>query len=65
LYLAIKDRLLLYDFNAACLQEFDEIGDFLAGGAEPPTLLSIGLDLWFEVAADDLYFVIPLPPSLS
>ena len=40
-------------------------GDLPEDGAEQPELPSISLDLWFEVAASDLYLVIPLLPSTA
>lgn len=58
-----KDKLSLYDFSSACWKDFDAFGDLPEDGTEQPELPSIGLDLWFEVAASDLYLVIPLLPS--
>jgi predicted ATP-dependent endonuclease of OLD family len=59
-----KDKLSLYDFSSACWSEFDNLAA-LAEGAEQPEMPSISLDLWFEVAASDLYLVIPLLPSTA
>lgn len=58
-----KDKFSLYDFSSACWKEFDTLGNLPEGGLEQPELPSISLDLWFEVAASDLYLVIPLLPS--
>jgi len=61
-----KDKFSLYDFSSACWRKFDELGEPAVDGAdipEKPELPSISLDLWFEVAASDLYLVIPLLPS--
>jgi predicted ATP-dependent endonuclease of OLD family len=60
-----KDKFSLYDFSSACWKDFDDIGNPPEGGAEQPELPSISLDLWFEVAASDLYLVIPLLPSTA
>ncbi|MFW1838558.1 ATP-dependent endonuclease [Acinetobacter gyllenbergii] len=62
-----KDRFSLYDFSSSCWRLFDEAGG--VNLSEPVTggfsLPSIELDLWFEVAASDLYLVIPLLPSTA
>ena len=61
-----KDKFSLYDFSSACWRRFDELGELATdsmGTPEQPGLPSISLDLWFEVAASDLYLVIPLLPS--
>ena len=55
----------MYDFNSACWRDFDELGNRPEEGAEQPELPSISLDLWFEVAASDLYLVLPLLPSFA
>ncbi len=60
-----KDKFSLYDFSSACWKYFDALGNLPEGGAEQPELPSISLDLWFEVAASDLYLVIPLLPSTA
>ena len=62
-----RDRFTLYDFNSTCWKNFDEAADIdlalpLPEGFSFP---SIDLDLWFEVAASDLYLVIPLLPSTA
>ena len=62
----VKDKFSLYDFSSACWRKFDELGEPAVDGVGTPEiseLPSIGLDLWFEVAASDLYLVIPLLPS--
>lgn len=41
------------------------LGNPPAEGEEQSELPSIGIDLWFEVAADDLYLVLPLLPSTA
>ncbi len=58
-----KDRSSLYVFSSACWKDFDTLGNLPDGCVEQPELPSICLDLWFEVAADDLYLVLPLLPS--
>jgi predicted ATP-dependent endonuclease of OLD family len=60
-----KEKFSLYDFSSACWKEFDELGDVPDDTATQPELPSISLDLWFEVAASDLYLVIPLLPSTA
>jgi predicted ATP-dependent endonuclease of OLD family len=60
-----KDRFSLYDFSSACWKQFDAFGDSPADSAALPELPSISLDLWFGVAASDLYLVIPLLPSTA
>jgi hypothetical protein len=62
-----KDRFSLYDFSSYCWKVFDEAGDINLAEPVPdgPSLPSIELDLWFEVAAPDLYLVIPLLPSTA
>lgn len=61
------DRFSLYDFNASCWQEIDSAGSINLDGPIPDdfSLPSIELDLWFEVAATDLYLLIPLLPSTT
>lgn len=62
-----KDRFSLYDFSSSCWKAFDEAGDISLAEPVPDdfSLPSIELDLWFEVAASDLYLVIPLLPSTA
>ncbi len=60
-----KDKFSLYDFSSACWKDFDDLGNLTTDVVEHPELPSISLDLWFEVAASDLYLVLPLLPSLK
>lgn len=62
-----KDRFSLYDFNSSCWKSFDEAGDINLAETAPEVIAlpSIELDLWFEIAASDLYLVIPLLPSIA
>jgi predicted ATP-dependent endonuclease of OLD family len=62
-----KDRFSLYDFSSSCWEVFREAGDINLADPIPDdfSLPSIDLDLWFEVAASDLYLVIPLLPSTA
>ncbi|WP_243047285.1 ATP-dependent endonuclease [Dyella sp. RRB7] len=62
-----KDRFNLYDFSSSCWKAFDDAGNFNLDDPIPEgfALPSIDLDLWFEVAAADLYLVIPLLPSTA
>ncbi|MGD0088312.1 MAG: ATP-dependent endonuclease [Planctomycetota bacterium] len=57
-----KDKFSLYDFSSACWKDFDEFDNRPGEQAELP---SISLDLWFAVAASDLYLAIPLLPSTA
>lgn len=62
-----KDRFSLYDFSSSCWKNFDEAANIDLASPLPEgfSLPSIDLDLWFEVAAPDLYLVIPLLPSTA
>lgn len=62
-----KDRFSLYDFSSSSWKIFDDAGsiDLAAPLQDDYALPSIDLDLWFEVAAVDLYLVIPLLPSTA
>lgn len=62
-----RDRFSLYDFSSSCWRLFDEAGEINLAEPVPDgfSLPSIELDLWFEVAAPDLYLVIPLLPSTA
>lgn len=62
-----RDRFSLYDFSSSCWKSFDEAANIDLAGPLPEgvSLPSIDLDLWFEVAAPDLYLVIPLLPSTA
>ena len=62
-----RDRFSLYDFSSSCWKALDEAGSLNLADPFPEgfSLPSIELDLWFEVAASDLYLVIPLLPSIA
>jgi hypothetical protein len=60
-----KEKFSLYDFSSSCWKEFDLLGNQPEDDAHQPQLPSISIDLWFEVAASDLYLVIPLLPSTA
>ncbi|MBW5840102.1 ATP-dependent nuclease [Yersinia enterocolitica] len=62
-----RDRFSLYDFSSSCWKNFDNAGNIDLAAPIPKglSLPSIDLDLWFEVAAPDLYLVIPLLPSTA
>jgi predicted ATP-dependent endonuclease of OLD family len=60
-----KEKLSLYDFSSACWKDFDDLGNMSPEDAKQKVMPSIGLDLWFEVAASDLYLVIALLPSTA
>lgn len=62
-----RDRFSLYDFSSSCWRTFDEAGNINLADPIPEgfSLPSIDIDLWFEVAAPDLYLVIPLLPSTA
>lgn len=58
------DAFSLYDFSSHVWPLLDEIGE---RDAEIPEtdFPTVSLDLWFEVAAEDLYLVIPILPSTA
>ena len=58
-----KDKITLYDFNSVCWNALDDLGNRCDLNDQVTPLPCIGLDLWFEVGAEDLYLVIPLLPS--
>ncbi|MCR6702876.1 MAG: ATP-dependent endonuclease [Dokdonella sp.] len=62
-----RDRFSLYDFSSSCWKTFDEAGSINLAEPVPEgfSLPNIDLDLWLEVAAPDLYLVIPLLPSTA
>lgn len=62
-----RDRFSLYDFSSSCWKALDEAGNINLADTIPEnfSLPSIDFDLWFEVAAPDLYLVIPLLPSTA
>ncbi len=62
---ASKDRFSVYDFCSNCWEELNAFGNSFEDNSKKPKLPSIGLDLWFEVTASDLYLVLPLLPSTS
>lgn len=54
----------MYDFSAEAWRQFDQLATRAADRVNDP-LPTISLDLWFEIAATDLYRVIELIPSLD
>lgn len=58
-----KDKITLYDFSSACWGALDALGIMCDLNDQVTPLPCIGLDLWFTVAAEDLYLVVPLLPS--
>jgi predicted ATP-dependent endonuclease of OLD family len=54
-----KTQFSMFDFSSHTWKKFDELGD-MPEGTETGEAPTISLDLWFEVAADDLYLVLPL-----
>jgi predicted ATP-dependent endonuclease of OLD family len=62
---AEKDRFSLYDFSSSCWKSLDNAGEMSDPIPDDFSLPSIDLDLWFEVAASDLYLVIPMLPSTA
>jgi predicted ATP-dependent endonuclease of OLD family len=58
-----KDRFSLFDFSSHTWTTLKELGAAEAAGDAQANIPSITLDLWFEVAAPDLYLVIPILPS--
>lgn len=62
-----RERFSLYDFSSSCWKALEDAGDINLADPIPDgfSLPSIDLDLWFEVAASDLYLVIPLLPSTA
>lgn len=62
-----RDRFSLYDFSSSCWKVLDDAGEINLADPIPEgfSLPSMDLDLWFEVAASDLYLVIPLLPSTA
>ncbi len=49
-----KTQFSMFDFSSHTWKKFDELGD-MPEGTETGEAPTISLDLWFEVAADDLY----------
>ena len=60
-----KDRFSFYDFNSSAWNALDELGADPDEATAIDALPTIELDLWFEVAAEDLYLVLALLPSTS
>lgn len=58
-----KQRFSLFDFSSHIWRLINEIGDSDPANDADAALPSITLDLWFEVAEDDLYLVLPALPS--
>jgi predicted ATP-dependent endonuclease of OLD family len=58
-----KDRFSLFDFSSNAWKLLNDIGDADPANDAEASLPSIRLDLWFEVAEDDLYLVLPILPS--
>lgn len=63
--LGSRERFSLFDFSSDTWQIFDTLGSLPESESLLPTMPSISLDLWFEVAAPDLYLVLPLLPSTA
>lgn len=65
LRLLIKGKakdVAIFDFSASCLESLRK---YDVEGQRQPPLPAIGLDLWFEVTADELHRVVGLLPSLD
>ncbi len=58
-----KERISLFDFSSSAWKVLNELGDADAAGDSNAVMQSIVLDLWFEVAEEDLYLVMPILPS--
>ena len=58
-----RDRFSLYDFSSNVWKSLNAIGEAVPTDDENALIPAISLDLWFEVAATDLYLVIPILPS--
>ena len=56
-------RFSLFDFSSHAWKELNALGEADAANDLDATLPSISLDLWFGVAASDLYLVVPILPS--
>lgn len=57
-----KEKFSLFDFSSNVWKKLDEIGEE-PHATDADGLPAITLDLWFEVAEDDLYLVLPILPS--
>ncbi|MDR6990298.1 ATP-dependent endonuclease [Luteimonas sp. 3794] len=58
-----KEKLSLFDFSSNLWEQLNEIGEKPPANDAAAVLPSITLDLWFDVAEDDLYLVLPILPS--
>lgn len=58
-----KDRFSLFDFSSHTWKVLNAIDQAGPHGDAADALPTISLDLWFEVAEDDLHLVIPILPS--
>ncbi|QDL93209.1 ATP-dependent endonuclease [Paroceanicella profunda] len=58
-----KEQFSLFDFSSNVWKHLNEIGEGSPADDGEAALPIITLDLWFEVAEDDLYLVLPILPS--
>jgi predicted ATP-dependent endonuclease of OLD family len=58
-----KEKFSLFDFSSNVWRQLNEIGEGPPANDAEAAIPSITLDLWFEVAEDDLYLVLPILPS--
>lgn len=58
-----KERFSLFDFSSHAWKELSRLGDADPAADAAAKLPSMHLDLWFKVAEEDLYLVLPLLPS--
>lgn len=58
-----KEKFSLYDFSTHAWKALDELSAAAPEADAAAKVPSITLDLWLEVAAADLYLVIPILPS--
>ncbi len=58
-----KEKISLFDFSSNIWKRLNEIGEGPPADDAEAALPAITLDLWFEVAEDDLYLVLPILPS--
>lgn len=57
-----RKRFSMFDFSSPTWGRFNLCGD-AEPGVDVGSLPSISMDLWFEVAEDDLYLALPILPS--
>lgn len=57
-----KEKFSLFDFSSNVWKKLNEIEE-APNSTDAEELPAITLDLWFEVAEDDLYLVLPILPS--